>query len=560
MRAAPPGQPAEETFRPPLVSAFGCGGWAYASHWLYELGQQGEEWGSLGCLVAGGMAVQQGVKALNDQAKLSLYRRKQRNFKKANDQHGRARYGTVEDIAKSNLFSLDGGLFLGTHRVSPKHVRDVFVSGRVTTSIIGPPGTHKTTSITASSLLAGLNENILINDTCECLSICGPALRRAGYRLQILTPFRKRVSELLPGQDIEFVGLDICSSLHPAMSSLSIRTEVQRIMSWIVPDRPHMDEKSQYFYRGGRMIGSFLALYLLSRGHKPNLPDLRKLVMLGPQHLLELFTELEDSSAFGGTVAELARSLGGVLTAAPQQFAGSYGIIEQALDPYDANSELGVFTSSGGIDPGSLTNPDEKVAGFVVFPPETLEVFAPTQSMILTYLLDSIAANNKGGNLTAIFDECGALQMPKLATSLEFYRKTCNLRMALLWQDLTGQALKNYGKAALHQIMSASQVKIGMGLQEPETLEMFSKLCGTQGITNPSLNDRARAGAGFPDMGQNLSHGSVPLLRPEEIRQLPSHQMLVVGGNTPPLILEKVPYWTRPSWKAIAGPSPYFRG
>lgn len=536
-----------------------CGLSAYASHWLYELGQQGPEWGSIGCLAAGGLAIHQGVKALNDQAKLSLYRRKQRKFNMANDQHGRARFGTAEDIAKSNLFSLDGGLFLGSLRVSQKLVRDTFVKGRVTTSIIGPPGTHKTTSITASSLLAGLNENCLINDTCEVLSICGPALRRAGYRLSILTPFRKRVSELLPGQDIEFVGLDICSSLNPAMSPLSIRTEVQRIFSWVVPDRPHMDEKSQYFYRGGRMIGSFLALYLLSRGQKPTLPDLRQLVMLGPQNLLELFTEAERSSAFGGTLAEMARSLGGVLMAAPQQFAGSYGIIEQALDPYSANSELGVFTSSEGLNPSCLTSLDEKIVCLVVFPPETLEIFAPTQSMVLTYLLDSIAANNNGGNLTAIIDECGALQMPKLATSLEFYRKTCNLRMALLWQDLTGQALRNYGKAALHQIMSASQVKVGMGLQEPETLEMFSKLCGTQGISNPSLNERAGAGAAFPDMGQSFNHGSVPLLRPEEIRQLPSNQMLVIGGNTPPLLLEKVPYWTRPSWKDIAGPSPYFR-
>ena len=99
--------------------------------------------------------------------------------------------------------------------------------------------------------------------------------------------------------------------------------------------------------------------------------------------------------------------------------------------------------------------------------------------MTLTHLFDMVAADPQLGQCTAIIDECGALNMPKLADSLNFYRKA-GLRCVMIWQDLAGQAEKNYGKAVVRQIMGASQIKVAMGLQEPETLELFSKLCGTQ--------------------------------------------------------------------------------
>ena len=306
------------------------------------------------------------------------------------------------------------------------------------------------------------------------------------------------------------------------------------------------------------MICCFLAMKELLEGRKPTLAAIRKHLMNGPAKIQELFLEASGSTAFGGVYAELADSLQGVLAAAPQQFAGGYGIAEQALDIFDDFSAMGKHVSSSTFDPKSLRDPKQKIAVFVIYTLDMMKAYSTAISMTLTYLFDTLAQDERKGAVTALIDECGALTMP-LADSLNFYRKV-GLRCIMVWQDLAGQAEKNYGRATLKQIMSASKLKIGMGLQEQETLEMFSKLCGTRRASSVSLNDRSALDDALPDLSTTMSVHSIPLMRPEQIRMMGSDKMLVVGGNIPPIVLDKVRYWERRRWRKLAGPSPFYRG
>jgi type IV secretory pathway TraG/TraD family ATPase VirD4 len=219
---------------------------------------------------------------------------------------------------------------------------------------------------------------------------------------------------------------------------------------------------------------------------------------------------------------------------------------------------MGKHVSESTFDPRSLKDPNQKIAVFIIYTLDKMETYAASIAMTLTYLFDTLAADERLGQVTAVIDECGALNMPKLADSLNFYRKA-GLRCLMIWQDLAGQTEKTYGKATMKQIMAGSKLKIGMGLQEPETLEMFSKLCGTQTATGMTLNDRSVASDALPTLNDGLNHHSVPLMRPEQIRTMSSDEILIVAGNLPAMKLQKVRYWQRPGWLKIAGPSPFHR-
>lgn len=550
--------PLAKNFRPPAISLLYCGGWSFVTHELFYMGQQGLEWGTFASCFTGGVAIGQLVKALNDHKRLKDIRRKIKGLKQAAKNYGSARFAVEEDIANAPFLSDRKGIFLGQFVGANGKARDVYFDGENSISIIAPAGENKTMSIVIPTLLSNPGQNLIIHDpAAECFSISRAALEKAGYQCIVLTPFAEKVSKLI-GQKVVDAGIDIFSSLDPEMSPASVRTQLEAIVRWILPDKPNMNEKDNFFYRSARMICMFLAMKELAEGRKPTLSNLRKHLMNGPAKIQELFVEAEGSQAFGGVLAELADSLQGVLMAAPQQFAGSYGVAEQALDIYDHFSEMSGHTSGSEFDPRTLKDPNKKIAVFVIYTLDMMKTYAQAISMTMTYLFDTIASDNQSGSVTAVIDECGALQMP-LADSLNFYRKA-GLRCVMIWQDMAGQAEKNYGKATLKQFLAASKLKIGIGLQEPETLEMFSKLCGTRKASSLSLNDRSTIDDALPDLAANVGVHSIPLLRPEDVRMMDRNTMLIVGGNIQPIKLQKVCYWERRRWRKIAGPSPYYRG
>ncbi|NOY42268.1 MAG: type IV secretory system conjugative DNA transfer family protein [Planctomycetes bacterium] len=353
MPAAPIARPQHQPFRPPAISILYSGFWSFASYQLYLLGQSGWEWGTLAAFVAGAMAIGQFIQAANDRFKVGGHRRKVKRFRAGKMKHGNSRFGTIKDIAAAKILSNKQGIFLGTIRRKRAH-RDVFYDDEGSISIIAPPGESKTMSIVVPTLLANPGQNLIVNDPAgEVYSICNLALQKAGYEVCVLTPYPNEVSTLI-GQKVTDMGVDVFSSLKPDMDPGRIRGQIENIMRWVMPGKVSMDEKSEFFYRSARMLGGFFALKELSEGRKPTLPAIRSHLMEGPAFIHDAFNDAEGSTAFGGVYEELAKSLGGVLTAAPQQFAGGFGIAEQCLDPYDHFSSMGQHTSGSIFDPSSL--------------------------------------------------------------------------------------------------------------------------------------------------------------------------------------------------------------
>lgn len=564
-------QPPRDTtppYRPPALSAVLCLGWLYGAYWVQSVGLRGVEWGPLAALVALLLSMKNGVQGISDLARLTSHRKTLERFSKGAEAHGRARFATADDIAKSEYLSSEEGVFVGRLRSARGKLIDVYAALMYHISVIAPPGQNKTMAIVVPTLLSWASRaskrgvtpgNLIINDPSgEIYSIVRGWLERLGYKLVVITPWAREVSELI-GQPVIDAGLDIFSSITPNMDPTTVRDQLYVILDWVVSGKPEMDEQSRHFQKGAMQLGTFFCMKDMIEGRKPSLPGLRRQLMVGMQELQDVFADAEESDAFGGVYAELARSMSGMLRTAGPQFAGSYGVLELHIDCFDQFSSLGRHTSGATHDPRDLKDLHQRIAYFVIYLPARMETFAPQLAMTLTYLFDTVASVNGKAEVTAIVDEAGAICMPKLAKSMNLYRKM-KLRVVLIWQDLAGQAEKAYGKATVRELMAASFMKVFIGVQEPETLAMASKMCGTREIADISLNDRENAASPMPHLGQQINHRSVPLLRDEDIRMLGSDELLVIVGNVPPLRLKKVPYWDSPEWLLRAGPSPFYQG
>lgn len=536
---APKSNPSQNAFRPPPISlGFGLF-WAFVTYQLLLYGDRGLEAATLAACVTGLVSIGQLAKALNDQLKIWEIKKNWKAFVAASPDHGDSRFATPADVSNSDIFNHQQGIFLGSMQVGRRRYRDVFCDSNCAISITAPPGESKSTGIICPSVCAGIGQNLIINDVSgELLSILKPVLELQGYEVITVAPFPNEVATLI-GQPVRDAGLDIFSSLSPDMPVETVSKELLKANTWLLPGKVDMEEKSEYFYRCGRKEGQFFNFRDMVHGRKPTLTSMRAQLTEGMSYMDDLFTEAAESDAFGGLYADLARTLLGLKQTAPLQFAGGHGVLEAALDPYAPQSELGIHTSKSVFDPRTLKDGSKKQAVFLVYTLGNFTTYSAPMAMSLTYMFDTVASVNGTGRVTALVDEVGALVMPKLSTALSFYRKM-NLRCVLVWQDMA-QAERNLGKAAMREIMAASKVKVAMGLQEPEVLEMFSKLCGTQGIEDMSINEGSILNSSGPDHVNAFSHRSLPLMRPEGIRTM--DDMLVIGGRMRPLRLKKVRYW-----------------
>lgn len=548
-----------------MLSLLLSGGLSYASYLLYSWGQAGWEYGTFGCFVTGGLAISKLLKALNDQSKLNCAARKHKKLKKKALEHSKARFATAADIKACKFLSAEEGVLCGTIRTRRWSTTDVFYCGQGSISIIAPPGQGKTTTIVIGTILnyaerhrRGLSsENLLIHDpSSEILSITAEALERANYHIYVLTAFPEKV-ERLTGVKANFVQLDIFSWCTDDFPAGELRSQLMQAMEWLVPIDPNnTDAESKYFILDAQHLGVFLALTLIVRGEKPSLPGIRKL-FVGDLH--QLVVDAMDSDALDGLYAEAAGALNFLLRGSSPQFTGGYGVFRQCIDAYDDYSALGAFTrGDDGFDPSQLKHPTERTAVFVVSTLGKMKTLAPTTSLTLNYLFDSIAEDPQQGKCLALIDEASAVAWPDLPASLEYYRKA-NLQAALIWQDLQGQSQRKLGKAAVKELLSVSQMLVGMGIQELETLELFAKHCGQKALIDFSTNDRA----GMRD-GPDVTHGeqvkTVSLFAADAIRTMESTELLAIGGNLPPMKLDKLYYWDRRAWRTIAGKNPFYEG
>lgn len=549
----------EDDFTLPVVNLIKAGLYGGATWWLLTRSFIVFELLPLIGLWTGYQTAKQFVSAVINAHGLKEHDRKVNGFRKRMQELSTSAMATFRDVASSKNLSFVSGIYFGVVKFPKKKAKRLFGGRRYHVSIVAPPGMQKTMAIVVPTILQWTRKmgHLLINDPSgEILSICAPYLRSLGFTIVVICPFMREINRLI-GAKVPWTDgrLDIFSALEdPDLTMSQIRPLLMEAAQWMVPDQPN-DSKHDFFPEEAREIAVWLAMHDLRNGRHPGLVSMRKTLMQA-HALKELLHDASDEHEwFDGAYAEMAATLWATATDAPPQFSGGVSTLRQVISKFDDYSDLGKHVGEPTYHLGDLADKSRRFAYFVCYPPEKADKFSKQLSMTLSYLLDSIAAVNSKVPTTAILDEVGALRFP-LAQKLNQYRKL-GLRCLMIWQDLKGQALKNFGAAETNQIMAASHAKAFLGVTEPETLKMAETYCGTMVTDQSTLNNTQGDKKKLIDMGSSQSMQRVPVMPGDEIRLMPDDKLLLVVGNDKPVIVTKTPYWDLPDLAKKAGPSPY---
>ncbi len=565
-------------WRPPWISFSLSGAAAYGSYFCYELGQGGNILGVPGALAAGVFATAQLTKALEDRHKLVIHERRRKHLKALGKKHHRSQWATKEDLKREGLIDGKGhGVFLGKFG-------KYFVIDRSENSgnIWGPPGSGKSTSVFASTLLSATAKSkrdkkiapcFVINDpSYELFGLTAEYLRNAGYEVVVLSSWTSEISAVL-NQKVIDARLDVFSCIDPIKRPESLRDDVKRAVKFLIPnEKPGTDEQTKFFNMGGRSLIEWAALYLVKKGYWPSLINVIAVVLCDWSTLRGRFVEImEECEAEEGKdttfsvrgldeyLHSLTSGLLGLCDHAGEQFSGYLGVMQAALEPYSGENVAKHIdvTEAPGFDPQKLKCGEKPVAVFLMYPSERIATHHAMLNAEITYLLESVCSGRRGREVIALIDEAAGIQyIPSMLRFLAEGRKY-RLRTFLGWQD-KAQAEQTFSKTGLEQILASGQVLWCSQVREPGFAAMLSKLMGEQAIEDMSLNERTQQASAIADLTWGVSQKGAPLMK--DIRtELGPDEALLIYKNMSPCVLKKVPYFENPTLLKRAG-KPLFGG
>ncbi len=550
-------QPRISPFRNFIASVL----FAWATIWLYGLGQRGIEVAALASVVTGLISGVQFIRGLNAWDHWRDQRRLRRQFERFGHAHGQSRLGTLKDAEDAGLTG-ENGFFVGR-----MDGQDLCYPGENHVLICAPPGTKKTTSIAIPNLLrnwGSLDESdwpgsIITADVKGELSACTISQqRRLGRKVVTINPHRQQLSAEL--------GIDVGDTkFNPwgwiKHDSPQVLDDVKLASLLTMPGSPkeRSNANSEFFERAGRTALTGIGLDELSRNGIVTLPALRRRLMVAGDELLASIGSMVINSAYGGAVSEYGKRLEATLTNAPEQFAGGWENAQEAVEIYDSYGPLGQHVSKNEFDFRLVKQ--EPTAVYIMLPNDKggqSGIHSAWMNLVMSTAMEQVARDRSHRRVTFLLDEFVNLgYMPRLLHAMSEYR-SFGVQIVTISQQLS-QIEQLYGRASLRSMFGMSEVIQLFALRELEDLKMVSELTGMETVPDGSMNVRSGPTSGMAsDVSYTGSFRSRPVLRPEDIRTIPDEKQLIIYRNRPVFLADKVDYLTHPQWQHWADPNPYY--
>ena len=531
---------------PILASLF-----AYGCFWLatrlWKLGQYGEDsalmWSVL-LFVLGLAAAASAFTALESRI---FQRRAERSTRHVSGIHGDSRWAKLREVKRAGMLS-GRGLFLGSLQGKP-----IYYPGETHLLTIAPPGAGKGTSIVIPNLLRYPGSVVVADPKAELYAVTARhRARKLGNRVIVLCPWADKMSEEL-GIEIPDHGFNPLSILQPGPD---LKDEAELLSTLLLPGKAGMNASDEFWLDGGQTILTAFLLDLVSRYETYDLPLLRRQLLAPPNELSDSLLEMSRNEDFGGCIAEYGGKLLGALQNAPQQFEGWMGSAQKALRIYDPFSPMAAHVGQGEIDFKSLKN--EPTTIYLILPTDRANSHAAWLNLVLSLAMELVGRDRSNRRVLFLLDEMANLgYLPNVLRGMAQYRGQGVQIWSIIQQ--VSQLERLYRREGMREILGMSEAVNTFGIWEPDTLKVVSDWLGQRSVKGFSQSVTPESG-GVP-FGYNYSATEVasPLLRPEEIRTLPSDQQLIFYRNQPPILAEKRNYLKDRRWRRLAGPNPYHR-
>ncbi|MCA9048863.1 MAG: type IV secretory system conjugative DNA transfer family protein [Planctomycetaceae bacterium] len=421
----------------------------------------------------------------------------------------------------------------------------VTVSDRIPhLGVYGATGSMKTTAFAIPNLLRlQLGESCVVLDPKgELSTIVAPALVKRGFDVHLIDPFGVSRSGI---ERAQFNPLALFR-----LDKRSLVDEARRIANALVVRTGN--EHDQFWPNASVSVITAVLSFLMctAKPEEANLSRMRDL-MSNPKLCDQMLEYMFKSDDCQGLLQRLA---GSVMHYQGQTKASVYSVAGNHTDFLDS-IPIAESVLDSSFDARRLV--DGNMVVFVCLPVQRLTELAGLQRVIISTLINLVfdAGEDRHRRVHFLLDEAASLgSMDALYAAVQFGR-SFGLRMKFLFQSAS-QVTRVFPDSQKDDFF-ATTGSVFAGTNDISTAKLISEMLGQRtghsSSTQAGFNQGRSFNTGIGDMTQQRNHGTSdstswnemarPLLRPEEVLQLPSHLAIVLLPNTRPILTEKTPWF-----------------
>jgi len=455
--------------------------------------------------------------------------------------YGQARFATRKDIAQAGLFDSDG-LFLGVHDRKP-----IFHNGKAHLLTVAPARTGKGVSVVTPNLLHWQGSVFVTDPKGELAGMTGWHRQETlGQKVCILNPWG-----LYGLPQHRFNPLAVLVTLYEDDGERRGLTGAVRDLALQLVPEPETDAKNRFFREGSRKLLRALMLHLATREDpaRNTLPELWR-ILQSTARLEDALTDMAESDALGGVVADLAEDLARLMASNPEQFGDFREGAVQAVDIFEPSGWLADCVSASDFDFAELKSGATSI--YLVIPQDEIKTNGAWLGLLARQAIDAVARQRGNSQVLFLLDEASNMgRIHNLTESLTAL-PGLGVRVWMIVQELA-ELRRVYGREATATILSQSEVVQYFAVQNHDLAKEISAALGNRTVVTNSYN----LGRSMNDAaGESFSETGRPLLSPDEIRQLPRDTQILFVQNNPPIMARRVPFWEVIPWQDWVNTNP----
>jgi len=448
--------------------------------------------------------------------------------------YGQARFATRKDIAQAGLFDSDG-LFLGVHDRKP-----IFHNGKAHLLTVAPARTGKGVSVVTPNLLHWQGSVFVTDPKGELAGMTGWHRQETlGQKVCILNPWGLHG---LPQH--RFNPLAVLVALYEDDGERRGLTGAVRDLALQLVPEPETDAKNRFFREGSRKLLRALMLHLATREDpaRNTLPELWR-ILQSTARMEDALTEMAESNALGGVVADLAEDIARLMASNPEQFGDFREGAVQAVDIFEPSGWLADCVSASDFDFAELKSGATSI--YLVIPQDEIKTNGAWLGLLARQAIDAVARQRGNSQVLFLLDEASNMgRIHNLTESLTAL-PGLGVRVWMIVQELA-ELRRVYGREATATILSQSEVVQYFAVQNHDLAKEISAALGNRTVVTNSYN----LGRSMNDAaGESFSETGRPLLSPDDIRQLPRDTQILFVQNNPPIMARRVPFWEVIPWQ-----------
>lgn len=330
---------------------------------------------------------------------------------------------------------------------------------------------------------------------------------------------------------------------------------------------PHWDDKARSLLKG------LILAVICGKGpnHQRHLSEVRAL-LTQPKHKFEdfLIDLAVDKAPLDGMLSRAANEILSCATEERSSVISAALKHTEFLDSQLVCNALGDYSDAcrGSYDLSNLKTMGG-VSIYMIIPPHHLSRYVRCIRLWVTMAMAAMTRHKgtpaDGCSVLFMLDEMaqlGTMEMMRQAVSL---LAGYGMSIWMVWQDLSQlKALYEHDWATF---LANAKVQQYFGINDHETAKFVSEMLGaaTICVTSHSTSENNKAGFFFDTREGNSTGVSVAevarnLLNPDEVRRLNRKALLTFVQGIPPILGERITYYTDPMFAAKAAPNPYIVG